>query len=166
MVPYPRQEVMEKATLLLEQTPPHMKGVIANDLVILNIVGEEVHYWSPRLTFRVEEDEDDETHTKVAGLIGPRPPVWTLFMFIYFFVGTVGFFISTFALSKILMGQKSLLIAAFPITIVFLLTAYFAGKYGEKLAKDQMEILKGFVREVISFDEKVDNHLEAEHSPD
>ena len=134
-----------------------MKGVIANDLVILNIAGDEVHYWSPRLTFRVEEDEDDETKTKVAGLIGPRPPVWTLFMFIYFFVGTVGFFISTFALSKILMGQKSYLIAAFPITIVFMLTAYFAGKYGEKLAKDQMEILKDFVREVIMFDEKVEN---------
>jgi len=153
---------MDRVELLLQSTSPHMKGVVANDLIILNITGEEVHYWSPRLTFRVEEDIDDENHTKVAGLIGPRPPVWTLFMFIYFFVGTVGFFISTFALSKILMGQKSYLIAAFPVTIVFLLTAYFAGKYGEKLAKDQMEILKDFVREVISFGEKVENGLEKE----
>ncbi|WP_198144999.1 hypothetical protein [Microscilla marina] len=140
---------MDKVELLLENTPPHIKGVKANDLIILNIVGEDVHYWSPQLNLRIAPDEDDEQQTKVSGLIGPRPAVWTLFMFIYFAVGTLGLFISSFAFSKILMGGSSSLIAVFPLTIVFLLTAYGVGKYGEKLAKDQVELLKDFVREVV-----------------
>lgn len=38
---------------------------------------------------------------------------------------------------------------AFPIAILFMLTAYAAGKHGESLGKDQVEILKQFVREVV-----------------
>ena len=148
---------MEKAKQLTENTPPNIKGVIVDNLIILNITGEDVHYWSPQLNFRVRQDFDEPEKTIISGLIGPRPPVWTMFMFIYFGIGTLGFFISAFAASKILMGQKSYLIAVFPLTIIFMLTAYIAGKHGEKLAKDQTEILKDFVRKVIAFDQDVEN---------
>ncbi len=149
MVPYTQEEVMSRAKQLLQNTPDNIKGVKANDLIILNIAGDDVHYWSPQLNLRIEADDENEEQTKVSGLIGPRPAVWTLFMFIYFVVGTLGLFISSFAVSKIMMGVSSNLIAVFPITIVFLLTAYGVGKYGERLAKDQMELLKDFVRQVV-----------------
>lgn len=148
---------MEKAAQLVEKTPPNIKGVIVDNLIILNITGEDVHYWSPQLNFRVREDFDEPEQTIISGLIGPRPPVWTMFMFIYFGIGTLGFFVSAFAASKILMGQKSYLIAVLPLTIIFMLTAYIAGKYGEKLAQDQTEILKDFVREVVNFDKETEN---------
>lgn len=148
---------MDRVELLINKTPPNIKGVIIDEFIILNIAGEDVHYWSPRLSFRVIQDDQEQKQSTVSGLIGPRPAVWTLFMFIYFSIGTIGFFVSSFALSKILLGEKSFLIAAFPLTILFLLTAYFVGKHGEKLAKDQTDMLKDFVREVVDFQEEPEN---------
>jgi hypothetical protein len=93
-------------------------------------------------------------HSVVSGLVGPRPAVWTLFMFIYFSVGIAGFFISSFGISKMMLDGYSNLILAFPIAILFIVTAYRVCKYGEILAKDQIEILKQFVRDSIYFENK------------
>lgn len=150
-MPHEREMVLERIKLLLEQTSK-VKGKIINDHVILDIIDNEVHYWSPQLNFRIERNEDDPNQTILAGLIGPRPPVWTLFMFIYFAVGIVGFFISSYGVSKLMLGENSPFLWAFPIAIVFMFTAYKAGKYGEQLGKDQIEELKNFIRSATSFE--------------
>lgn len=116
----------------------------------MDIVGEEVHYWSPHLTFRVEESEDKEGHAVLSGLIGPRPSVWTMFMFIYFTTGILGFFISSYGLAQYSLGEFSYSLLAFPIAILFMLTAFWAGKFGEKLGADQVEDLKKFIRSAVS----------------
>lgn len=126
-----------------------MEGKVSKNHIILDIKGDDVHYWSPQLNFRVEKDPNNPAHSIVSGLIGPKPEVWTLFTFIYFSVGTVGFFVASYGMTKILIGGKSNLVYVFPIAIIFMLTAYGTGKYGERLAKDQIEILKQFVRDAI-----------------
>ena len=116
---------------------------------------EEVHYWSPQLSFRVELDEQNPNQSVVFGLIGPKPEVWTMFMFVYFTIGVLGFFISSYGYAKWSLGEFSNMVLAFPIAIVFMLTAYGVGKYGEQLAKNQSEMLKQFVREVIFFENDI-----------
>lgn len=138
--------------MLIEQSPDNISGKIIDNHVILNIIGEEAHYWSPQLNFRVEQDEQIQNHSVVSGLIGPKPEVWTLFMFVYFSVGILGFFISSYGVSKLILGTYSPFLLAFPIAILFMLTAYQAGKYGEQLGADQIELLKQFVREAIFFE--------------
>lgn len=145
---------MDRIEGLLENSPSNIKGRILKNHITLDIAGEDVHYWSPQLNFRVEPDEDDDDYSVVSGLIGPRPAVWTMFMFIYSAIGVIAFFISLFAVSKIMLGKPTNLLYAFPIALLFMLTAYLVGKYGEKLAKDQMELLKQFVREAIYFDKE------------
>lgn len=140
---------MERLKSLLDNAPKNIRGSIIDNHIVLNIAGDDVHYWSPQLNFRVEKHEQDHDHSIISGLIGPRPGVWTLFMFIYFSIGIAGFFISSFGLSKWLLGEYSHSLLAFPIAILFMLTAYLAGKYGEKLGKDQIIILKQFVNEAI-----------------
>ncbi|UTW62788.1 hypothetical protein KFE98_01125 [bacterium SCSIO 12741] len=140
---------MDRVRDLLEKSPPHISGKIINNHIILDIVEPEVHYWSPHLDFRVEEDEFNENQSIVSGLIGPRPAVWTLFMFIYFSVGILGFFISSYGVSQWVVGRFSWTLLAFPVAVVFMLTAYAAGKQGEKLGADQIEILKQFIRDSI-----------------
>lgn len=140
---------MERLSTMLKNPPKELRGNIIDNHIILDIADEEFHYWSPQLNFRVEQDELDPNQSVVSGLIGPRPAVWTLFMFIYFLIGIIGFVISTFGVSKMMLGEYSNLILAFPIAILFMLTAYRVGKYGEKLAEDQIEILKQFVREAL-----------------
>ena len=123
---------MERIARMVSETPDGIYGRIVNNHITLDIVGKEVHYWSPQLSFRVEPDDEDANSSIVSGLIGPRPGVWTLFMFIYFLVGILGFFISSFGVSRMMLGEYSHFILAFPIAILFMLTAYRVGKYGEK----------------------------------
>lgn len=134
---------------MLEKPPPILQGKIVDNHVILDITDEEVHYWSPQLHFRVEADEEHPGKSVLLGLIGPRPPVWTMFVFIYLIIGLIGFGISSYGISKWMLGEATFYLWGFPISLLFMLSAYKAGKYGEQLGKDQVEVLKQFVREVI-----------------
>jgi hypothetical protein len=125
---------------------------MSDDHIILDIPNDAVHYWSPQINLRLDVDEEDASRTVVHGLIGPRPAVWTMFMFIYFSLGIVGFVIGSFGVSKWMLGEFSHLVWAFPLAVLFMLTAYKAGKYGEQLGKDQIEILKQFVRDALNLD--------------
>lgn len=70
-------------------------------------------------------------------------------MFIYFSVGMAGFVISSYGISNWMLGTFSYTLFAFPLAILFMMTAYRAGKYGESLGSDQIELLKQFVRDAI-----------------
>ncbi len=137
---------------MLAGTPPHITGKIVGHHVILDIVGAEVHYWSPQLNFRVEEDEDNPGRALIAGLIGPRPAVWTLFMFVYFSIGVAGFFITSYGISRYMVGESTLAVYGLPVAAIIMLTAYQAGQFGERLGADQVEMLKHFVREAVGND--------------
>lgn len=149
VVPYKKEHIMERIETLMASSQKDVIGHIVDDHILLDIPPAEVHYWSPQLNFRLEEDFDNPEHTVVQGLIGPRPAVWTLFMFFYFSFGILGFFIGSFGVSKWMLGEFSHLVWAFPIALVFMLTAYKAGKIGEQLGADQIEILKQFVRDAL-----------------
>ena len=135
---------------MLKSSKDRIKGRVVDNVVTLDIIDKDIHYWSPHLNMRVEVDEQRPDHSTIYGLIGPRPIVWTLFMFIYFFIGTIGFIIFSLGVSRWMLGEYSGYLWAAPISILFMLTAYKAGKYGEKLGEDQIEVLKQFVRDAIS----------------
>ncbi|MFT5998986.1 MAG: hypothetical protein ACI81P_001442 [Neolewinella sp.] len=143
------EEVMAHIRTLLATTPAGINGKIVGDQIVLDITGEDVHYWSPQLDFRVEEDEDLKDTTIIAGLIGPRPAVWTLFMFICFSIGFIGFFATSYGISRYMVEDFSLAIWGLPVAVLIMLTAYQAGKFGERLGAHQVEVLKQFVREAV-----------------
>lgn len=140
---------MDNVTALLENTTENIKGKVIDHHVILDVTEPDIHYWSPQLNFRIEPDEENTDQAVISGLIGPRPAVWTLFMFVYFSLGALGLFISFFGFTKMLRGTYSNLVLALPLAILFMLTAYKVGKYGEQLGKDQIELFKQFIRDVI-----------------
>jgi hypothetical protein len=140
---------MARVRGLLLSAPARLTGKIIGDHIILDIVGEEIHFWSPQLNFRVEESEEEDGTTLIAGLIGPRPSVWTLFMFVYFGVGVGGFFVTSYGISRYMVGEFSWAVWGLPIAALFMLTAYQAGKFGERLGAEQVDMLKHFVREAV-----------------
>lgn len=144
------EDVLASVNRLIEVSPDCIRAHISGEHVILDIVGDMQHYWSPHLNFRIEPVEDNPDQTIVAGIIGPRPAVWTLFMFVYFSVGVIGFFITSYGVSKWMLGTFSYTILALPLAVLFMLSAFRAGKYGESLGSDQIEILKRFVLDVVN----------------
>lgn len=150
-VPYKKQEVLDRIAKLLEQTPDYVEGQIVDNHIILDIVGKELHFWSPHLNFRVEEDEDSPNVSVVLGHIGPRPTVWTLFVFFYFVIGIIGFIITSNGVSKYLMdGSFHYTLLGLPIAAIIMLSAFKAGKMGERLGASQIEQLKQFIRDALN----------------
>jgi len=148
-VNHPKEDLLEKAKMKLKQQNK-IKGKVIDNHIILDIHDNEIHYWSPQLNFRIEEDDENKGQSIIAGLIGPRPKVWTLFVFIYFSLGIIGFFVSSIGVSKWMLDEYSPTLWAFPVAVLFMLTANKAGKYGESLGKDQVELLKQFIRDLIA----------------
>ena len=147
-VTYSRDEVLARIREGIDANDKVL-GTVVDYHIILDIPARDRHYWSPQLNFRIEIDELNPEYAEVKGLIGPRPAVWTMFMFIYFSIGALGFFISAFGISHWMLGQYSHTVLALPIAALIMATAYLAGKQGEKLGHDQIEILKQFVRDVL-----------------
>ncbi len=133
-------------------------GRVTYDQVKIDIITEEQHYWTPQMTFSVEEDQGKPNQCHISGLIGPRPAVWTMFMFFYFLIGLIGAFLSLYGLSQWTLGDENYpLIWAFPLALILIGTGYFVSKAGEKMGHDQIITLKEYLKKGLgpNFDEKV-----------
>ena len=79
VTPIPPCQVIDKVLEgLIEK-----KGVVGNTLenhAYLKIPQEEQHYWSPEFDVTVEKYKEGSL---VRGVVGPKPKVWTMFMFLY-----------------------------------------------------------------------------------
>ena len=56
-----------------------------DDHVFIKFPKIKQHFWSPQL--HLEVIKEDESSSTLKGLFGPKPQVWTLFMFIHFLIG-------------------------------------------------------------------------------
>ena len=151
-VKYSKEEALQKMIKAVKNTNKRIEGVTIGNHVILDVVEEDRHFWSPQMNFRFTVDDNEPTVTQVRGIIGPRPGTWTLFMFFYFLIGTLGFLISSYGLSKWSLGEYSLTIWAFPVSLLIILTAFLAGKLGELLGKEQVTLLVNFVNKSLKRD--------------
>jgi len=41
-------------------------------------------FWSPQLHLEIVKLDEDEQKSKIYGLFGPNPTLWTFFMFLHF----------------------------------------------------------------------------------
>lgn len=102
------------------------------------------HFWSPHLT--VEISPADDGASELSGLFGPNPSVWTLFLAGY----------AVLILSAVfagLLGASQLLVATGPPwglwvaagCAIGLVIPYTGSLIGQRLAADQMEMLRCFL---------------------
>jgi len=116
--------------------------------IVIDVPKEEDHFWSPQLNVEIVKGET--TTSIVKGLFGPKPQVWTLFMFLHFAVGIT--FVIFLTLLYVRWTFKSSLI--FPITMVVVLpmiwvVLYFIGRWGRRRGKLQMEELHEFLMKTL-----------------
>jgi len=95
--------------------------------------------------------EKDENVTEIRGLFGPKPQVWTFFMFIHFVVGGLFLVFSTMLYTKISLKEAYF----FPLMMViflplFWILLYFLGKIGKDIGKPQIKILHDLMISVIT----------------
>ena len=94
--------------------------------------------------------EEETNKTLLKGLFGPKPQVWTLFMFIHFVIGVSFLGFAALLYTNISLNESIF----FPlIMVVFLpliwILLYFLGKIGKDTGKNQMKKLHNFMIKVI-----------------
>jgi hypothetical protein len=119
-----------------------------DDHVFIRLPKHKQHFWSPQLHLEVNELEPEMS--MLHGLFGPNPTVWTLFMFIHFFVA--GMFIAfgiwcytNWTLEKSYGIQLGLMI----LMILVWIGLYVAGRMGRLKGKPEMHQLYDFMNDAL-----------------
>lgn len=113
--------------------------------VFIKFITEEQHFWSPQLHLEIVKDEPLKT-SKIYGLFGPNPTLWTFFMFLHFGVATVFIILGIWGYSSAILGKTyglQLGLMGFIVVLWFILYAF--GRAGRKKGKPQMQQLKEFM---------------------
>jgi ABC-type multidrug transport system fused ATPase/permease subunit len=112
--------------------------------IVIDIPAEENHFWSPQLHIEIEQVEENKSIVK--GLFGPKPQVWTLFMFIHFAMAFafIGFSIIAYVQWTLKSDYKTALIITFTLPILWIVM-YFLGTIGKKRGHKQMDELHDFL---------------------
>lgn len=115
---------------------------------VIDVPEEESHFWSPQLHMEIESITENKTIVK--GLFGPKPQVWTLFMFIHFAVATAFIVFAVLAYSKWSLKEN----VFFPVVMLIVLPIvwvllYFLGQVGKATGQQQMKALKAYVKSIL-----------------
>ncbi|MEY8020898.1 GTP-binding protein [Muriicola sp. SD30] len=120
-----------------------------DDHVFIKFNSKETHFWSPQLHLEIIENESGGS--KVHGLFGPNPTLWTFFMFLHFGVATFFIIFGIWAYSSAALNKPyGWLLGAMGAMIVLWFLFYFMGRAGKKKGRPQMQQLHLFLMKVIS----------------
>ena len=119
-----------------------------DDHVFIRLPKEKQHIWSPQL--HLEINEVDDKSSLLHGLFGPNPTVWTLFMFLHFFVAVVFIGFGAWAYANwSLDNSYGIQLSVMVIMVVLWFVLYFAGRMGKREGKDEMHLLHDFMNKVL-----------------
>lgn len=126
------------------------KGVAGSTLdnhAYLQIPKEDQHYWSPE--FNVTIEKRDDGGSLVRGVVGPKPKVWTMFMFLYSAVVVLFLLGVSMGVSQWMLGMDAPVLWSIPACVGLWILILVAAKFGQYQGKEQMEKLWHFLDEAI-----------------
>ena len=120
-----------------------------DDHVFIRIPKEKQHFWSPQLHLEINKNEIGSKST-IYGLFGPNPTVWTLFMFLHFFVVVVFIGFGAWAYSNwTLENPYGIQIGVMIFMVISWIVLYLAGRLGKKAGMNEMHQLHHFMRDTL-----------------
>lgn len=143
------QTILKRFSDEFKKDETTFRGNIVDGHIFISVPKKDEYFWSPQL--HLESLENTENTSQLKGLFGPKPQVWTLFMFVHFVIGIsfLGFcvlFYTRISLNDSIFFPLIMMIALPLIWIVL----YFLGKIGKDTGKNQMKNLHDFMLKVIN----------------
>ena len=142
------KELLQRFTNELKKDDCGFLGNVVDEHVFISVSKKEEHFWSPQLHLEILEISKDTSVLK--GLFGPKPQVWTFFIFIHFVIGIsfLGFCVLLY--TRISLNESIFFPFTMMIVLPFVWTVlYFLGKIGKDTGKNQMKKLHNFMIDVI-----------------
>jgi len=107
------------------------------------------HFWSPQL--HLEIDEIDSQNSKLYGVFGPNPTLWTFFMFLHFGVATIFIILGVWAYSSSALDKPyGLQLGLMGFMAILWFVLYFFGRAGKHKGKPQTEELYRFMMNTLT----------------
>lgn len=148
------EEENEKALEAFEKLKKAQSDFVVSrvdDHVFIRIPKSKQHFWSPQLHLEINK-KDDKT-SWLSGLYGPNPTVWTLFMFLHFFVAVVFIGFGAWAYSNWSLGNSfAIQIGVMGLMVVTWFVLYFAGRMGKRKGQPEMQELCNFMKDALDID--------------
>ena len=120
-----------------------------DDHVFIKLNPKHIHFWSPQLHLEINEVDDKES--KLYGLFGPNPTLWTFFIFIHFGVATIFTILGIWAYVNFTLQKPIILQSGLMVMMVLIwLALYVFGRLGRKKGKPQMKELHSFMMKIVS----------------
>jgi len=131
-----KEEILQQFKDSLGREDNVYKSQMVDHHIVIDVPKEEEHFWSPQLHVEIEEEGDK---TFVRGILGPRPKIWTFFMFLHFIVAVTFFVFFVIFYSRWSLDQEftfsMIMCLLMPVIWVIL---YFVGQLGKKFGYEQM----------------------------
>ncbi|WP_139958605.1 GTP-binding protein [Flavicella sediminum] len=143
-----RELLLNKFSEAINRDDCRVRAKIVDAHIVLDVLKEEDHFWSPQL--HIEIEAIDSKRSLLKGLFGPKPQVWTLFMFLHFALAItfIGFLITAYV--QWTLGNSYTLPLIIETTIpISWLALYVAGRMGKKTGYSQMQQLHNFMEDVL-----------------
>jgi hypothetical protein len=135
----------------LEKSKPNIEGSVLPDFATLSPPNEDQYFWSPQLTMTIESTENGSL---IRGLYGPKPQVWTMFVFFYSIIGFACLIISMVGLSLWTLNKDASVLWLIPALMLLFLSLYLVAYLGQKFGQKQMICLHQFMEECL--DERIE----------
>lgn len=145
-VPLDKETVLNKLREAINNPNARIKGKFVKPLVVISIPEEDRHFWSPELSLDLEEKEDG---TEIRCILGPHSSIWTMFATFYGFAILVGVAGLVWGFSQLTLGMSAYGFWLVPLSVVLIAGAYAIALTGQRLAYDQMLLLRSFIKETL-----------------
>jgi hypothetical protein len=138
----PPQEILEQIEYNLRNKKTRLEGQVVQEHAFIRFPQTDQQYWTPEMHIWVRQQDDE---TIVYGVIGPKPKIWTMFMFLYTALLTLTFFGSSYGIIQMTLGMDAPFLWTIPLGLFFLVMLFSASQYGQYKSRKEMEILKHFL---------------------
>lgn len=141
-----KSEVFHLIEKKLQTCPDPIEGITIQDYAFIRIKKDLQHYWSPELQITVKEHEGQYM---IRAQYGPKPVVWSMFMFFYGLVLAISFFGSVTGIIQWYLNIPAHFLWFIPGGISGILMIYGAALFGQYKGSEQKKMLKAFAMNII-----------------
>lgn len=142
------EEIIDLLKGKLKDNKHNLHGTAMQDHITIRVNSDHRHFWSPQLSVLLQREETD-VETKIIGVYGPMPNVWTLFAFSYLALGTLSIFISIVGFSQRALGNDSSILWSLPLMAGIAVVLYIVSQMGQKLAAPQTYAMHYFFQDAL-----------------
>jgi hypothetical protein len=107
--------------------------------ISLRIPEQDQHFWSPQLHLSLEPAGDGKT--VIHGIYGPNTNVWSLFLYGYLLVGSLGLFSGILGFCQWMVGNRAWGLWIFGVMLAAAVALYLVAQFGQKLGAQQTFLL-------------------------